>query len=538
MKKQVCKLSKKLATGFAVALVGLCVGTISYAEPLIYTTTERGVDWTSGGISGVGGGSGTIVLSGITGPVDTAYLYWYGIDADSQGAGDGNYDNANVMINGNAVVGAPLGTSGTNCWGNGNSVAYRADVSAYVAADGPYLITDLSDGVGHDANGASIVVTFDDGDDSNDRNLYFLEGNDSNVDFEYPGEDDGWHGILDPVVYSGGDIGIQFHGGDGQSAVDDTLTIWTVNGLVDILDTPALWDGLSLDNAGTSRHQNPINGLYDIHDFDITPVFNGELGPVALNIGGQLLVSDCIGAILAVVDKPTDFDQDGVDDDVDLCPLTTDDEPTRRLGRNRWIWEEGDWITNAKGVEKDFTMEQTQGCSCEQILDVLVDKTDQSFDGHYKFGCSQSVVEDWISGLYFMETVEVPAADTDGVDSDMTLKSTEDYQLMAYGVADALNSPGFHIPFDAKYSVTTQVGEVVTNPADWTDLVTLYEAEGTELLDLHVDAVNVDWGAFNPAHVYWHGMPGTDSPVNLWIYDIFYPNNAGSLFVDIYVELW
>lgn len=237
-----------------------------------------------------------------------------------------------------------------------------------------------------------------------------------------------------------------------------------------------------------------------------------------------------------------DTDDDGIPNSVDLCPETFSTDPnvpTSRHGTNRWIWEGSDWVTNAKGVEKYFTIEETQGCSCEQILDVLVEKTDLPFDGHYKFGCSQSVVEDWISGLYYMETVEVPALDLAqaGVDSVMTLKSTENYQLMAYGVADALNADGRHIPFDAKYSVTTEVEDPAID-ADWTDLVTLYEGFGEQLLDLHVNGAFINWGAFNPTHVYWHDMPGTNSSVNLWIYDTYPDNNDGYLYVDIFVELW
>jgi len=238
-----------------------------------------------------------------------------------------------------------------------------------------------------------------------------------------------------------------------------------------------------------------------------------------------------------------DSDDDGVDDVADICPDTVIDDPTKRLGKNRWMWDGGEWVTtesNGGGPDKSFTMEETKGCSCEQILDTLVDKTDRPFDGHYKFGCSSSVVEDWISGRYYMETVDVQAADDVAVASDMTLKSGENYHLLASGVADALNATDQHIPFDAKYSVTTQppANQLETNPADWTDLVTLYEIEGTQLLDLHVDGANIDWGAFNPAHVYWYDMPGTGAPVSLLIYDVYYPNNAGLLSVDIFVKLW
>lgn len=236
-----------------------------------------------------------------------------------------------------------------------------------------------------------------------------------------------------------------------------------------------------------------------------------------------------------------DSDGDGVTNSADLCPgtMATDPNvPTVQLGVNRWIWEDWDWVTNARGVEKDFTIEQTQGCSCEQILDVLVDKTDRDFEGHYKYGCSQSVVEDWIAGLYYMETVEVQAASPVPVESLTVLKSSENYLLMAYGVADAQILSGPAIPFDAKYSVTTEAGENPDNPVDWTDSVTGYLAYGPQLLDLHVNGAFIDWGSFNPAHTYWYEMAGTDAPLSLLIYDIYYPNNEGFLSVDLFVDLW
>lgn len=235
-----------------------------------------------------------------------------------------------------------------------------------------------------------------------------------------------------------------------------------------------------------------------------------------------------------------DSDGDGVSNSADVCPdtvATDPNVPTVRLGTNRWIWQDWDWVTDARGVERDFTIEQTLGCSCEQILDVLVDKTDRNLEGHYKFGCSKSILEDWIAGQYFMETVEVQAASEVPVESLTVLKSSENYHLMAYGVADAQMPPQASIFFDAKYSVTTP-GEDPINPVDWTDSVTGYEAYGPQLLDLHVNGAFIDWGIFNPAHTYWHEMAGTDAPVSLWIYDVYYPNNEGFLSVDIFVDLW
>jgi parallel beta-helix repeat protein len=91
-----------------------------------------------------------------------------------------------------------------------------------------------------------------------------------------------------------------------------------------------------------------------------------------------------------------DADQDGVFDPDDLCPGTAPDAPTVDLGINRWIWDGDDWITKSpkgKGPETDFTMEQTYGCSCFQILDTY----DNPMEGHRKFGCSQSVLEEFIA---------------------------------------------------------------------------------------------------------------------------------------------
>lgn len=294
-----CNLRKNIPVGLTALVLGMGIGTSAYADPITNTITENNVDWTSAGVSGVGGGTGDITLAGITGPVGTARLYWHGIDS----GGDGNYDNANVTINGNAVVGTVIGTATTNCWGAGNSVAYQADVTAYVAGDGVYTIAGMSDGVGHNANGASIVVTFDDGDSLNDRDLAFFEGNDSNIPDGFPGEDDGWHAVLTPINYDGaGTVGIQFHNADGQTFTDGELTLDAGAGPLVIPDAVGLWEGTSVPSAGTSRATN--GDLWDIHSFDITSAFAPVPGPVALNLDGMEFTSDCLGLVLALVDLP------------------------------------------------------------------------------------------------------------------------------------------------------------------------------------------------------------------------------------------
>lgn len=287
----------KVLQGF---VVGLLLSTSAYAEPITHQRTASGVDWVSAGISGTGGGSGTITVTGVTGTVTAAYLYWHGVDLTAEG-GDGNYDNADITIGGNDIVGTAIGSASTNCWGTGNSVAYRADVSAYVTGDGDYDLAGLSSGVGHNSNGASLVVLFDDGSSGNNRDLVFFEGNDSSVaDDAFPLDLAGWTATLSPIVYAGGTVGMEFHVADGQSFEDDTVSLSTASGNLDIADTGALWDGNSLPTAGTSRTDG--GELYDIHVFDITSAFGGVTGNVELSLAGQFNPSDCHGLLVALVD--------------------------------------------------------------------------------------------------------------------------------------------------------------------------------------------------------------------------------------------
>lgn len=48
-----------------------------------------------------------------------------------------------------------------------------------------------------DVNGASLIVAFDDGVATNNRDIVFFEGNDSN-------ETDGWHAALPGITFTAG----------------------------------------------------------------------------------------------------------------------------------------------------------------------------------------------------------------------------------------------------------------------------------------------------------------------------------------------
>lgn len=291
---------------------------VVYATPVTQTNIESNVDWTSAGVGGVGGGAGTIDLTGVGGTVLKAFLIWHGIDNSGAGA---EYDNDTVAINGNAVTGVSLGDAATNCWGAGSSRAFRADVTPFVSGDSMYTITGLSALPGHNANGASLVVIFDDGNPANNRDLIFFEGNDSNIPTGFPGEDEGWNAALAGINYEGGPVTVQLHLADGQDFTEESLT-FASTGSVTIPDAVGLYDGDSVPTAGTSRTSD--GELWDIHTFDITDAF-GTPGLHTLTMSGLEDAPggvDCLGLVLLLMDFESTCGN-GVLDEDEQCDLGT-----------------------------------------------------------------------------------------------------------------------------------------------------------------------------------------------------------------------
>ena len=172
-----------------------------------------------------------------------------------------------------------------------------------MSGDGSYDVGGLAADEGHDANGASLVVLYNDGVHDNDRDLIFFEGNDSNVPSGFPGEDPGWHGSMEGLNYRGGDVFAEIHVADGQDFADNYPTFTSKGGTITIEDTPELWDGITVPDMGNGRAPN--GRLWDIHRFDLTSVF-GEHGAHTIEIGGMSgdEGSDCLGLVLAMIDLP------------------------------------------------------------------------------------------------------------------------------------------------------------------------------------------------------------------------------------------
>ena len=236
----------------------------------------------------------------------------------------------------------------------------------------------------------------------------------------------------------------------------------------------------------------------------------------------------------------SDSDDDDVPNTEDFCPGTPE---TREYfsspnGVHRWYWDGQAWKQEpnkqSKGNHEPIYIADTYGCNCHQILDVLIDAGLGEFGGHYKFGCSTSILEDFktnlsdgdLDGKYLIEKFAVPADKSTDTFSVNPLVNGITYILKASGTANA----GDGIEFDARYSFRTPSSTI------WTDAVSTYEYLGNSLLDLLFNGVT-PWGAFDSSHVYEATVTGTGVVVPFRIYDVYYPNNTGSLLVDIYAQL-
>jgi hypothetical protein len=164
-----------------------------------------------------------------------------------------------------------------------------------------------------------------------------------------------------------------------------------------VLDEPAderysfVFDGSAqaLDHAITSQ------GL-DAHVRGFAHSRGNADAPAALlGVPGTALRSaDHDGMALFLM---PDSDVDGVLDDADLCAGTVVPEGVAAGDLKPWHWAlvdgDGTFDTRAagKGPGVSFTLEDTAGCSCTQILAAM------GFGaGQEKHGCSTGTMQDWL----------------------------------------------------------------------------------------------------------------------------------------------
>ena len=117
----------------------------------------------------------------------------------------------------------------------------------------------------------------------------------------------------------------------------------------------------------------------------------------------DLSYNDSLGGLIDNVSLVAlDSDGDGVLDGDDRCEGTTMPElaPTESLGVNRFALVDGDGtfdtqLPSGKGPRRIYTLQDTAGCSCEQIVAAM-----GLGDGHLKFGCSVGVMNEWVQSVH------------------------------------------------------------------------------------------------------------------------------------------
>jgi hypothetical protein len=278
----------------AMALTALALASPVQATLLSYSRTFLNTDYASAGYGGMrgGDGTGTITLSGVSGTVKQALLYWHGPQNEANG-------NASVLFANQAINGVSLGRSSDNIWGFAHAEAYRADVTAFVTGSGLYSLANfIKTGAGNtlsaDINGVSLLVSYDDGNDTNNRDIMLFEGNDSNLG---EGTDaDGWQASLGSFNYSSGDVVLELGVSDGQAADDAALE---VNGQELVASGP-IFSGTSVPVGPTAIDTD--GGLWDIRRFEIDSLLSPGINTLELTSFVEL---DYLSLVHAVVNLPT-----------------------------------------------------------------------------------------------------------------------------------------------------------------------------------------------------------------------------------------
>ena len=199
---------------------------------------------------------------------------------------------------------------------------------------------------------------------------------------------------------------------------------------------------------------------------------------------------------------PPDEDDDGIADGSDLCPGTVipeDDVPALHLGINRFALVDDDAsfdtaTPEGQGPRRSYTLVETAGCSCEQIIDEL-----NLGKGQRNFGCSISAMDEWVA--------EVNSASKSDVGRSQTTATS--YAL----------DQNYPNPFNPATTITFQV------PEQQRVLVRVFDMLGREVTRLIDEELTP--GTY---HVQWDGRNagGHEVASGVYIYRIEAGDFAGA----------
>lgn len=195
------------------------------------------------------------------------------------------------------------------------------------------------------------------------------------------------------------------------------------DGSAQALDHGVTSQGLAPFMRGAEHSRGNADAPFSFDDDPTTPLRSADHDGLALFVMSDFDADgdpdDADNCRITANSDQADVDGDGVGDACDNCPTTSNPDqadadhdgvadacndrclgtvipeavPTQGLNPNHWALVDGDGTFDTTGgVSGPFTVRQTAGCSCDQIIAQL-----GLGNGQRKNGCSQGSLEDWIT---------------------------------------------------------------------------------------------------------------------------------------------
>ena len=267
-----------------VVAVGAPASANQVGTPPGGITMVTNTDFASFGVGGMrGSGTEAIEVTGITGTVKQALLYWNGPTNSTDPP-----LSTSVTFHDVTVPGTLIGVSHDNCWNFVNSLSYRADVTAQVLLFG----NDTYDLSGFtNVNGASLIVFYDDGSPANNRDVTLADGNDSNVTNSF--DPVGWDATM-ATAYTGGPANLQLHVSDGQSFEDGEVVLNNT----ELVSQGPNFQGDSVLGTFGGNPTGETGNLWDIISYTITSLMSPPATTLHLT---SPLFDDCLSLVVALV---------------------------------------------------------------------------------------------------------------------------------------------------------------------------------------------------------------------------------------------
>ncbi|WP_069660269.1 hypothetical protein [Arcticibacter eurypsychrophilus] len=272
--------------------------------PMTRFTTVYNTDYLSVGTGGLTDGRGEIRITGTfpLSSVTKAYLYWHGESMVTDAESVGEY----IYFNEETEAGTCIGVTNIN---NGpdyppfpvqiQSRTYRADVTDRVKEGGRIVSIREFDRL--TADGASLILFYQDGNSNNNRDIVIFNGNDSNFQTfrSYPLDPKaaldlkGWDVVLPGVKYTSGKVNISMHVADGQDAEEGIIQ---VNGGANLRN---LFRGRSVPGEIT-----PMSVRYDIVPIEVSAFLRQGIHPIRLTLLDYTQMADKLSLVVVVFNLP------------------------------------------------------------------------------------------------------------------------------------------------------------------------------------------------------------------------------------------